>query len=91
MIECCLKEAMRLYPPVQLTLRQTTQSDVLGGYYIPSGTTIALQVRTSSLSLNLILYSAVSACTCLAELVGVSGRWRKGVPFFQSHTIPTLL
>ena len=35
-------EAMRLYPPVWLTQRRSLQEDVLCGYRIPAGITIAI-------------------------------------------------
>ncbi|CAH2989301.1 unnamed protein product [Chilo suppressalis] len=35
-LECCIKESLRLYPPVPFISRQITESIDLGGYKIPS-------------------------------------------------------
>ena len=43
-LEACLKEAMRLYPPVVNIPRQTSEDTTLGGYFIPKGVMISVQV-----------------------------------------------
>lgn len=41
--EQVVKEGMRIYPPVYDLIRETTDSDVIGGYRIPEGTSITFQ------------------------------------------------
>lgn len=60
MVECCIKEAMRLYPPVPLTCRQNIKDDVLGGYFIPAGTIIALQVGTHTIHYS--KFTSIETC-----------------------------
>jgi cytochrome P450 family 4 subfamily B polypeptide 1 len=40
----CIKEAMRLYPPVPGVSRQTSEDITLEGYFIPKGTTIGINI-----------------------------------------------
>ena len=35
--QCCIKEAMRINPPVFNIVRSLTEDTVIGGYYIPKG------------------------------------------------------
>ncbi|EFX88054.1 hypothetical protein DAPPUDRAFT_311593 [Daphnia pulex] len=42
-LECCIKESLRLYPPVPIFARYMTEEIELGGYSIPKGTFISLQ------------------------------------------------
>lgn len=39
---CVIKETLRLYPPVTMTLRQPLKDDQLGDYFIPKGTVMLL-------------------------------------------------
>jgi cytochrome P450 len=43
-LECCMKEAMRLYSPVPVLARESCADDVLGGVRIPSGTAIMVSI-----------------------------------------------
>ena len=36
----CIKESLRLYPPVYMIQRQITKDMYLDGFYIPNGTVI---------------------------------------------------
>lgn len=40
----CIKESMRMYPPVTFVQRVTTKDTMLDGHPIPSGTTIGIQI-----------------------------------------------
>lgn len=40
----CIKESMRLYPPVTFIQRITTKEVELDGHAIPAGTTIGIQI-----------------------------------------------
>lgn len=33
--KCCLKEVLRLHPPIPLLLHETAEDAVIGGYYVP--------------------------------------------------------
>ena len=43
-LECCIKEALRLYPAVPSITRQTCEDSELGGYKIPSGVSVVMQI-----------------------------------------------
>lgn len=40
--EAVIKESIRLYPPVPMTLRETTEAVDLGGYQLPAGVTVGV-------------------------------------------------
>ena len=44
--QCCIKEAMRLYSPVDSFFRETDEDMELEGHLIPKGTTISIAVNT---------------------------------------------
>ena len=37
--QCCIKESMRLRPPVHNVFRQLAEDTYIGNYYIPKGLT----------------------------------------------------
>ena len=41
-----IKESLRLHPPASLVTRVAKENDVIGGYEIPKGTTVALGIGT---------------------------------------------
>ncbi len=43
-LECCIKEALRLYPPAFAIERTIGEEIELDGYRLESGTTVALQI-----------------------------------------------
>jgi len=43
-MECCIKETLRLYPPVPNMARQISEDMELGAYKIPAGTNVTLQL-----------------------------------------------
>jgi cytochrome P450 family 4 subfamily B polypeptide 1 len=43
-IPCCIKESMRLYPPVHNIFRQLSQDEWIGGYYIPKEAAILIDI-----------------------------------------------
>ena len=43
-LECCIKEALRLYPSVPFISRQMCEDSELDGYKIPSGVSVAVQI-----------------------------------------------
>ena len=44
--QCCIKEAMRLYPPVNGFVRELSKDTELDGHLIPKGTSIIVPIRT---------------------------------------------
>ena len=45
-LEWCLKEAMRLYPPVPLLARDVTGDITVGGYTVPASSTVSVLVKS---------------------------------------------
>ncbi|XP_046962269.1 cytochrome P450 4C1-like [Vanessa cardui] len=43
-LECCIKESLRLYPPVPFISRKVTVDTVLSGYKIPAGTNCHIHI-----------------------------------------------
>lgn len=43
-LECCIKESLRLYPPVPNFKRRVPQDIELGGYKVPAGASISIHV-----------------------------------------------
>jgi cytochrome P450 len=43
-LECCIKESLRLYPAVPNITRYMSEDSELGGYKIPSGASVSLQI-----------------------------------------------
>lgn len=44
-LEDVCKESLRYIPSIPMTVRKTVQDDMLGGYFIPGGTTIYLMAN----------------------------------------------
>ncbi|XP_046640760.1 cytochrome P450 4c3-like [Daphnia pulicaria] len=44
-LECCIKETLRLYPSVPAIMRCLTEDIEIGGYKLPSGTSVALMIH----------------------------------------------
>ncbi|XP_068085148.1 cytochrome P450 4c3-like, partial [Anabrus simplex] len=43
-LDCCIKEALRLYPSVPLVARQLNEDVILGNYKVPAGTTALIVI-----------------------------------------------
>lgn len=43
-LECCIKESLRLYPPVPVIMRYIKEDTELGGYQIPAGVSISMNI-----------------------------------------------
>ena len=43
-LECCIKESLRLYPAVPNITRYMSEDSELGGYTIPSGASVSMQI-----------------------------------------------
>ena len=44
-LECCIKETLRMYPPIPLLERMVTKDTVMDGFMIPANTTISILVH----------------------------------------------
>ncbi len=45
-LKCCIKESLRLYPPVSLMGRVLAQDTTIGGHTMPKGTPLTICVYT---------------------------------------------
>lgn len=43
-LECCIKESLRLYPPVANITRNMSEETEIGGYKIPTGASVSMQL-----------------------------------------------
>lgn len=43
-VDACVKEALRLYPPATLAIREAKEALWLGGYRVPAGTSLQVSV-----------------------------------------------
>ena len=43
-LECCIKEAMRLYPSIPAVMRTITEDTKIGEYILPAGLSVALLI-----------------------------------------------
>jgi cytochrome P450 len=44
-VQACFREALRLYPVAPVTLRQATETTEIGGFAVPKGTSVHINIR----------------------------------------------
>ena len=46
-VDACIKEALRLYPPATLAIREAKEDLWLGGHHVPAGTSLHVSCRVT--------------------------------------------